>query len=74
MSDWVKKKRGWSTIWTHPNSEYAIVDTNGFGLNPRISFKGQEFSSVKAAKKYADAIIEEARLSAAIRQRYIEDI
>ena len=52
-SEWVKKKRGWSTIWTHPKLDHAIVDTNGYGLFARISYKNHLFDSVKEAKKFA---------------------
>jgi hypothetical protein len=50
---WIKKRRGWSDIWTHPMLIHAIVDTRGFGQNPRISFEGIVFSSVKEAKSFA---------------------
>lgn len=59
MANWTKKSKGWSTIWTHPKLVRAIVDTNGYGINSRISYNGLIFETVKAAKRHAESEIVE---------------
>jgi hypothetical protein len=57
MTMWVKKNKGWSTIWTHPYLSRAIVDTNGFGINARISYDGHFFDTLAEAKDFAEQTI-----------------
>lgn len=52
--DWVVKKRGWSKIYTSLQVEGAIVDTQGYGTNPRISRNGVYYKSVEEAKAVAE--------------------
>jgi hypothetical protein len=52
--DWVLKKRGWSKIYTSSAVDGAIVDTQGYGTNPRISRNGVYYSSVEEAKSAAE--------------------
>lgn len=51
--DWKRKRNGWSDIWTHPKLARTVVDTRGFGMNPRISYNGLNFNTVDEAKKFA---------------------
>lgn len=53
-SNWVVKKRGWSKIYTRSDIEGAIVDTQGYGTNPRIARNGISYKSVEEAKAAAE--------------------
>jgi len=46
-------RRGWSTIWKHPETKRAVVDTHGLGQNPRIAYAGLVFNAVREVKEFA---------------------
>ncbi|NTF69347.1 hypothetical protein [Rhizobium rhizogenes] len=56
--EWVKKKRGFSYIYTATGIPNAIVDRRGYGLSSAmgksVTFEGRPFASVEEAKQYAE--------------------
>lgn len=56
--DWLRIRKGCADIYTAPGVAKAVVDRRGFGINAalgaNITYDGQSFDSVEAAKKYAE--------------------
>lgn len=55
---WQAKKKGSGIVHIHPNCDKAIVERNGLGCKPNISFHGKYYVSLKEAKQAAHEYME----------------